>query len=88
MTKITIQNIWVYPDIPRYPSRIRVPTRVTPIQMGTHRPPPQICIWVPDAQHWANIRFVKIVNHDWMAKRRIASTLLRTCLKLCNLGQK
>ena len=40
MTKIAIQNIWVYPDIPRYPSRIRVPTRVTPIQMGTHPTPP------------------------------------------------
>jgi hypothetical protein len=40
MTKITIQNIWVYPDIPRYPSRIWVPTQVTPIQMGTHPTPP------------------------------------------------
>jgi hypothetical protein len=26
----------VYPDIPRYPPKIRVPTRATSIQMGTH----------------------------------------------------
>jgi hypothetical protein len=69
---------WVYPDIPRYPSRIQVPTQATPTQMGTHpTPPPQIRIWVPDAQHCLFYYFLTCILH---CNTNITFHALKFCL--------